>query len=94
VDTDLSALPDDVEALKAALIATRAEVASENALAVATAAEFAQGRAVIAHLNLEIESCGRLTELAQSAPPAARSGCVSACNFGSGSDLVMFTRRR
>jgi transposase len=59
VDADLSSLPDDLDALKAALIATRAEVAAEKARAVAAAAELAQGRALIAHLNLEIEKLRR-----------------------------------
>jgi transposase len=59
VDADLSSLPDDLDALKAALIATRAEVAAEKARAVAAAAELAQGRALIAHLNLEIETLRR-----------------------------------
>jgi transposase len=59
VDTDLSSLPDDADALKAALIATRAEVAAEKARVVAAAAELAQGRALIAHLNLEIEKLRR-----------------------------------
>ena len=59
MDADLSSLPDDTDALKAALIATRAEVAAEKARAVAAAAELAQGRALIAHLNLEIEKLRR-----------------------------------
>ena len=59
MDTDLSSLPDDADALKAALIATRAEVAAEKARVVAAAAELAQGRALIAHLNLEIEKLRR-----------------------------------
>jgi transposase len=59
VDADLSSLPDDLDALKAALIATRAEVAAEKARAVAAAAELAQSRALIAHLNLEIEKLRR-----------------------------------
>jgi transposase len=59
VDADLPALPDDLEALKAALIAARTEAAGEKARAVAAVAELAQGRAVIAHLNLEIEKLRR-----------------------------------
>jgi transposase len=59
VDADLSSLPDDVEALKAAVVAARAEAAAEKARAVAAAAELAQGRALIAHLNLEIEKLRR-----------------------------------
>ena len=56
MDADLSSLPDDIDALKAALIAARAEAAGEKARAVA---ELAQGRALIAHLNLEIEKLRR-----------------------------------
>jgi transposase len=41
--------------LKAALIAARTEAAAEKACAVAAVAELAQSRALIAHLNLEIE---------------------------------------
>ena len=59
MDADLSSLPDDVEALKAAVVAARAEAAEEKARAVAAAAELAQGRALIAHLNLEIEKLRR-----------------------------------
>ncbi len=58
-DADLSPLPDDIDALKAALIAARAEAAGEKARAVAAVAELAQGRALIAHLNLEIEKLRR-----------------------------------
>ena len=56
---DLSSLPDDIDALKAALIAARTEAAAEKACAVAAVAELAQGRALIAHLNLEIEKLRR-----------------------------------
>jgi hypothetical protein len=59
VDADLSSLPDDLDALKAALIAARTEAAAEKACAVAAVAELAQGRALIAHLNLEIEKLRR-----------------------------------
>jgi len=59
VDADLSLLPDDIDALKAALIAARTEAAAEKACAVAAVAELAQGRALIAHLNLEIEKLRR-----------------------------------
>jgi len=59
VDADLSSLPDDIDALKAALIAARTEAAAEKARAVAAVAELAQGRALIAHLNLEIEKLRR-----------------------------------
>jgi hypothetical protein len=59
VDADLSSLPDDIDALKAALIAARTEAAAEKARAVAAGAELAHGRALIAHLNLEIEKLRR-----------------------------------
>ena len=55
MDADPSSLPDDVEALKTALIAAWAEAAAEKARAVAASTELEQGRALIAHLNLEIE---------------------------------------
>ena len=59
MDADLSSLPDDIDALKAALIAARTEAAAEKACAVAAIAELVQGRALIAHLNLEIEKLRR-----------------------------------
>ena len=59
MDADLSSLPDDLDALKAALIAARTEAAAEKACAVAAVAELARGRALIAHLNLEIEKLRR-----------------------------------
>ena len=59
MDADLSSLPDDIDALKAALIAARIEAAAEKACAVAAVAELTQGRALIAHLNLEIEKLRR-----------------------------------
>ena len=59
MDADLASLPDDIDALKAALIAARTEAAAEKACAVAAVAELAQGRALIAHLNLEIEKLRR-----------------------------------
>ena len=59
MDADLSSLPDDIDALKAALIAARTEAAAEKACAVAAVAELAQGHALIAHLNLEIEKLRR-----------------------------------
>jgi transposase len=66
VDADLSSLPDDLEALKAALIAARAEVAAEKANAAAVGAELAHARAVAANdrslitlLKLEIEKLRR-----------------------------------
>jgi transposase len=67
VDADLSSLPDDIDALKAALIAARAEAAVEKANAAAIGAELAHVRAtaandrsLIAHLKLEIEKLRRV----------------------------------
>ena len=62
VDADPSSLPDDIDELKAALIAARAEVATEKANTAAVDAELTRARAVVANdrslialLNLEIE---------------------------------------
>ena len=52
MDAELAALPDDVDALKAALLAARAEVA-------AALAEQSSNRALIAHLKLQIEKLNR-----------------------------------
>ena len=52
MDAELAALPDDVDALKAALLAARAEV-------VAALAEQSSNRALIAHLKLQIEKLNR-----------------------------------
>jgi transposase len=52
MDTDLSALPDDVDALKVALLAARAEVAVAQA-------EQSSNLALIAHLKLQIEKLNR-----------------------------------
>jgi transposase len=67
VDADLSSLPDDIDALKAALIAARAEAAVEKANTAAIGAELAHVRAttandrsLIAHLKLEIEKLRRV----------------------------------
>jgi transposase len=66
VDADPSSLPDDIDALKAALIAARAEVATEKANTAAVDAELTRARVVaandrslIALLNLEIEKLRR-----------------------------------
>jgi hypothetical protein len=42
VDADPSSLPDDIDALKAAVIAARAEAATEKANAAAVGAELAR----------------------------------------------------
>ena len=52
MDAELAALPDDVDALKAALVAARAE----TAIALA---EQSSNRALIAHLKLQIEKLNR-----------------------------------
>ena len=52
MDAALAALPDDVETLKVALLAARAEVA-------AALAEQSSNRALIAHLKLQIEKLNR-----------------------------------
>jgi transposase len=66
VDADLSSLPNDLEALKAALIAARIEATAEKANVAAVGAEVARARAVaandrslIALLKLEIENLRR-----------------------------------
>jgi hypothetical protein len=52
MDAELAALPDDVDALKLALLAARADVA-------AALAEQSSNRALIAHLKLQIEKLNR-----------------------------------
>ena len=52
MDAALAALPDDVDALKAALLAARAETA-------VALAEQSSNRALIAHLKLQIEKLNR-----------------------------------
>ncbi len=59
MDVTTQAMPEDVEALKAALIDARAEVASERALAAAARAGLSADRAMIASLQLQIEKLGR-----------------------------------
>jgi transposase len=59
VDADLSSLPDDVEALKAALIAARTEAATVGAELARARAATASDRSLIAHLKLEIEKLRR-----------------------------------
>ena len=60
MDADLSFVPDDIEALKAALIAARAETAAVGAELASARAATANGRSLIAHLNLEIEKLRRV----------------------------------
>ena len=52
MNTDLAALPDDIDALKAALVAARAEAA-------AALAQCSSDQALIAHLKLEIAKLNR-----------------------------------
>ena len=52
MDAELASLPDDVEALKAALLAARADVAAARA-------EQSSNLALIAHLKLQIEKLNR-----------------------------------
>jgi transposase len=59
VDADLSALPDDIEALKAALIAARAEAAAVGAELARARAATGNDRSLIAYLKLEIEKLRR-----------------------------------
>ena len=55
MDAELAALPDDVDALKMALLAARADVAAARA-------EQSSNLALIAHLKLQIvEQRGKLT---------------------------------
>ena len=59
MDADLSSVPDDIKALKAALIAARAEAAGVSAELARARAAAANDRSLIAHLNLEIEKLRR-----------------------------------
>jgi transposase len=59
MDAALAALPDDVDTLKAALLAARADVARVTAEAAAALAEQSSNRALIAHLKLQIEKLNR-----------------------------------
>ena len=52
MDADLAALPDDIEALKAALLVARAEVDMARA-------QQSDDRALIAHLKLQIQKLNR-----------------------------------
>ena len=59
MDAELAALPNDVDALKAALLAARADVARITAEAAAALAEKSSNLALIAHLKLQIEKLNR-----------------------------------
>ena len=60
MDADLSSVPDDIEALKAALIAARAETAAVGAELASARAATANDRSLIAYLKLEIEKPRRV----------------------------------
>src|SRR5579864_4387157 len=55
----LEAVPDDIDALKAALIIARTQTASAQAQAAAAQAEVSSQQALIAHLKLEILKLNR-----------------------------------
>jgi transposase len=55
VDADLPSVPDDIDALKATLIAARAEAAAVGAELARARAATANDHSLIAHLKLEIE---------------------------------------
>ena len=55
MDAARAALPDDIEALRAALLAARAEAAQSQAELSAEKARRSDDQALIAHLKLQIE---------------------------------------
>ncbi len=59
MEAELAALPDDIDTLKAALLAARADVARVSAEAAAALAEKSSNLALIAHLKLQIEKLNR-----------------------------------
>jgi transposase len=59
MDADPAALPDDIEALKAALLAERARADAAQTEAAVARAEQSDARAMIAHLKLQIEKLRR-----------------------------------
>jgi transposase len=59
VDADLPSVPDDIDALKAALTAARAEAAAVGAELARARAATANDHSLIAHLKLEIEKLRR-----------------------------------
>src|SRR5512132_4341012 len=59
MDADLAGLPDDIEALKAALFAERARADAAQAEAAAARAEHSDAQALITHLKLQIETFRR-----------------------------------
>jgi transposase len=59
VGADLPSVPDDIDALKAALIAARADAAAVGAELARARAATANDHSLIAHLKLEIEKLRR-----------------------------------
>ena len=59
MDADPAALPDDIEALKAALLVARAELATAQAEAAEAKARVSDDQALIAHLKLQIQKLNR-----------------------------------
>jgi len=59
MDAGVDAIPDDIEALKAALIAARARAAEAVAAAAVAKAKASDDQALIVHLKLEIEKLKR-----------------------------------
>ena len=59
MDDEVAALPDDVEMLKSALLAARADLACVNAEAAVVLAQQSSDQALIAHLKLQIEKLNR-----------------------------------
>jgi transposase len=59
VNADLPSVPDDIDALKAALIAARAEAAAVGAELAHARAATANDHSLIAHLKVEIEKLRR-----------------------------------
>ena len=72
MDAALAALPDDVDALKAALLAARADVAAARA-------EQSSNLALIAHLKLQIEKLNRDVRIRRG--PCRRLGQAAAALF-------------
>src|ERR1700749_4631056 len=59
MDADPAALPDDIEALKTALLAERARADAAQAEAAVARAEQSDAQALIVHLKLQIEKLRR-----------------------------------
>jgi transposase len=59
MDAGSDTLPDDIDALKAALVAERAQRIAAEALAAAAQAKVSDDQVLIAHLKLQIEKLRR-----------------------------------